>query len=262
MQTIENDNTRLATHTSGIGDITLLFVHGGFIDKTYWKDQVAFFSERFKVVTLDLARHGESESERSDWTVESFGRDVIEVIKQLELTNVILIGHSLGAAAILEAGIAFPGPVIGFIAVDNFKDLDEKFPDEMRGQILAGLKDNFADNAAEYVRMGLVTPKTDAKLVERIVNAYRNAEPEMGYALIESIFNYAKREVMLLRQLPWTLHLLNSDYYPNNPDSLSNNGVQAYELEVIQATSHYPMLEDPSTFNQKLNKIIDKILAV
>lgn len=261
MQTIEYDNTRLAVTITGTGKVTLLFVHGAFTDQTYWDEQVAFFSTRFKVVTLDLARHGSSQSGRSEWTVEAFGRDVVEVMKQLALQHVILIGHSLGAAVILEAASALPGPVIGFVAIDNFKDLDAEFPEEMREQILGGLRENFADHAADYVRMGLVTPETPPELTERIVSAYRRADPEMGLASIENIFNYAGREIELLRELPWTLHLLNSDYYPNNADSLSNNGVKFYEMEVMHCTSHYPMLEDPATFNRKLGVIIEKILS-
>lgn len=260
MQTIQYNGTKIAYRVHGAGEVTLLFVHGAFINQTYWADQIDFFRDRFKIVTLDLAKHGESTSDRADWGVESFGTDIVEVIKQLELQKVILIGHSLGAAAILEAASAYPGPVIGFVGIDNFKDLDGEFPEELMNEILGNLKNNFTDTVEGYVKMGLVTEGTRPDIVRRIVEDYRRADPDMGYQSIQSIFTYGNREKQLLAKLGWTLHLLNSDYMANNADALSNNGVQAYELEEIHGTSHFPMIENPVAFNKKLDGILNKIL--
>src|SRR5450432_3059302 len=97
MKEIKRDNAIINYQVTGSGDTTLLFLQGSYIDQTYWKNQVNYFSANYTVVTLDLPGHGKSGIERKHWSVQGFAEDVITVIKELNLTNVILIGHSLGA---------------------------------------------------------------------------------------------------------------------------------------------------------------------
>lgn len=74
---LERDNASINYKISGHGDTTLLFVHGSYIDQTYWKQQVEYFSPHYTVVTLDLAGHGKSGKAREHWSVQGFGEDVI-----------------------------------------------------------------------------------------------------------------------------------------------------------------------------------------
>ncbi|HSZ72129.1 MAG TPA: alpha/beta hydrolase, partial [Cytophagaceae bacterium] len=75
---------------SGTGDIALVFVHGAFLDETYWEAQVDYFNSSYQVITMDLAGHGKSGNNRSTWTIEQFGQDVIALLKVLQLKQVIL----------------------------------------------------------------------------------------------------------------------------------------------------------------------------
>ncbi|GAB3644167.1 alpha/beta fold hydrolase [Spirosoma arcticum] len=69
--------------------VTLLFVHGSYIDQTYWAEQVSYFSPSYQVVTLDLPGQGQSGRNRTDWSIEGYGDDVVALIKQLSLTRVL-----------------------------------------------------------------------------------------------------------------------------------------------------------------------------
>ena len=79
--------------------------------------------KNFKVVSIDLAGHGESGLERKSWTIEAFGGDVAAVVKKLGLKRVILIGHSMGGDVIAEAARQLPGQTVGLIMVDTYKKL-------------------------------------------------------------------------------------------------------------------------------------------
>ena len=85
-----SDGVQIAYHTVGEGNPALVFVHGWSCDKSYWKEQVPFFSEKYRVVTIDLAGHGDSGADRTDWSIPAFGQDVASVIKALNLKRVIL----------------------------------------------------------------------------------------------------------------------------------------------------------------------------
>src|SRR5688572_6013186 len=75
-KTVESfDGVPISYEVHGNGSPALVFVHGWSCDPTYWAAQVEPFAANYKVVTIDLAGHGESGTQRSDWTMESFGED-------------------------------------------------------------------------------------------------------------------------------------------------------------------------------------------
>lgn len=147
MATLKSNDTTIDYKSYGNGPVNLLFVHGSYIDQTYWAEQVKYFEKDFSVITLDLAGHGKSGRERKNWSIEGFADDVVNVIKALDLKNVILVGHSLGSDVNLIAASKFPEPIIGFVIVDNFKNAATPLPAEFEDQvdtILEYLKKDFS----------------------------------------------------------------------------------------------------------------------
>lgn len=55
---ISPDSVQIYYQVEGTGKPALVFVHGWGLDGTYWSDQVKQFSSQYKVVTVDLAGHG------------------------------------------------------------------------------------------------------------------------------------------------------------------------------------------------------------
>ena len=60
------DGVEIAYEVKGYGEPALVFVHGWCWDKSIWENQVKVFSAKYKVITIDLAGHGESGSNRKD----------------------------------------------------------------------------------------------------------------------------------------------------------------------------------------------------
>jgi pimeloyl-ACP methyl ester carboxylesterase len=80
--TAKVNNTTIAYNQYGTGDTTLLFVHGWCINKEYWNDQSKYFSDKYKVVTLDLPGFGSSGKNRSEWTFENILMILMNLSKQ------------------------------------------------------------------------------------------------------------------------------------------------------------------------------------
>ncbi|GAB3907783.1 hypothetical protein GCM10028803_42160 [Larkinella knui] len=264
MKEIRNNGATINYRVSGEGAITLVLVHGSFIDQTYWDQQVAFFAPHYKVVTLDLPGHGQSGRDRTDWSIEGYGDDVMAVIRELELKNVILIGHSMGADIILEVAVADPEPVIGFIAVDMFKNAATPLAEEFQSQVEAineNLRTDFPATSEQYARMALLTPQTPEPIASRVAADYRHAYPPMGRPVIAQVFEYWARERDLLPRLPFRFYVINVDFLPINEEPLKQYLTNGYEVYHLPGTCHYPMLENPDRLNQTLAEIIDKISA-
>jgi len=260
---IKRDNAILNYNITGSGDTSLLFVHGSYIDQTYWANQVDYFSPKYKVVTFDLPGHGRSGRERKHWSVNGFAEDVNFVIKELNLKNVILIGHSLGGDINLVAATSHPENIIGFIGIDNFKNAAAELLPEYKQQAASlqqKLKTDFANTNEQYVRMALLTKETSIEIVDRVVKDYRKAYQPMAIETTPEIFTLFKTEKELLPQLKLKLYLINVDYTPTNEKSLKQYAGNGYHLLHIKGTCHYPMLENPNELNKLLEEIFREIL--
>jgi len=264
MQITRPDNVKISFSTSGSGPLALVFVHGAFIDQEYWKDQVNHFSSQYQVVTIDLAGHGESGNNRDDWSMETFGKDVVAVINELDLQKVILIGHSMGGDVVLEVAGAIPEKIIGLVGVDNFKNAGTALSPEIQEQIdqaLLMMETDFAAVSENYARYMLATPSTSHPVRERIAGDYRNFTPSAGLAILRSGGAYYNRERELLQKLKVKLYLINVDYLPTNEALLKQYANAGYEVRKIEGSCHYPMIENPEGFNRILSEIISEIGA-
>ncbi len=262
MKEIKRDNATIHYQITGSGNTTLLFVHGSYIDQTYWEKQVKYFNPNYTVVTLDLPGHGKSGTERKHWSTQGFAEDVVTVIKELDLKNVILIGHSMGGDINLIAATSSPENIIGFIGIDNFRNAAMPLSKEFENKavnIQQNLKIDFANTNEQFARKGLLTEKTPIEITNRVVKDYRNAYQPMGIELMSEIFTLSDVEKKLLPHLKLKLHLINVDYQLTNEEPLKKYAGSGYEVLNMKGTCHYPMLENPDELNLLLQKAIDKI---
>lgn len=90
-----SDGTRLAYQDRGSGR-PIVFVHGwtGFGD--VWDYQVLDLADRFRVITVDLRGHGSSDKPWGDYGYDTMCDDLSQLMNQLELQDVTLVGWSMG----------------------------------------------------------------------------------------------------------------------------------------------------------------------
>lgn len=131
------DGVPIAYSVAGSGEGALLFIHAWACDRSYWTAQVGAFASNQRVVTVDLAGHGDSGAGREAWTIEALARDVEAVIGELDLASVVLVGHSMGGPVALEVARRLPDRVVGVIGVDAFQDLEWNGPEAVAAYDLA-----------------------------------------------------------------------------------------------------------------------------
>lgn len=256
---IINNGTEINYQISGNGDTTLLFVHGWCINQSYWKDQVDYFDDHYKVVTLDLPGHGLSGKNREEWTIEAFGDDVVMIIDALELKNVVLIGHSMGGNIILEVANESQQNVIGFVGVDNFKDLGAEYTDDQAEELvefITMIREDYQGVAGGFAEGMLFHESTNQEIKNQVMNDVLNANPEIAVPILASLMKVNVKERGLMQQLSLKVYLINSEATPTNIAQLEKYCTQSYEIHSIGLTGHYPMVEEPEKFNQILSDIL------
>lgn len=96
---------------------TLVFIHGLFGDMNNLGVIARAFSEKYPILRLDLRNHGQSfHSEEMNYQL--MAEDVLQVIAHLNLTNVILIGHSMGGKTAMKCAMLRPHLIEKLIVID------------------------------------------------------------------------------------------------------------------------------------------------
>jgi len=98
---ITSDNVRLYYEVRGIGKPVIL-IHGLTANHIHFKKQTYELSKYFKVITLDLRGHGDSEVPIHGLTLRRLADDLKEVINYLQIGEVSLVGWSMGVHVIFE----------------------------------------------------------------------------------------------------------------------------------------------------------------
>lgn len=79
-----------------------VLLHGFSDNGACWGRTAHALAETFDVVALDLRAHGLSDAPETSYNLDALIRDVEDVLTGLELENVLLLGHSLGASVALS----------------------------------------------------------------------------------------------------------------------------------------------------------------
>ena len=250
------DGVEIAFVTEGEGEPALIFVHGWSCDKSYWSEQIKSFSPKYKVVAVDLAGHGDSGLNRSDFTIEKFGEDVAAVVNSLKLNKVILIGHSMGGAVIIEAAKLLGDKVIGLIGADTFQSFSDSWTDEQKEGFLKTFENNFKTTTQGFVKS--LFPKTaDSTLVKKVVNDMSSAPPKAAVSAIRAVFFYDP--IPLLKKMQPKMIAICCDMFPIAEEE-NKKILDSYELKIMKGVGHFVMLENPKEFDKLLSESINELI--
>lgn len=95
-----SDGVKLHYLESGSGP-AILFVPGWTMPAEIWEAQIRHFAQRYRVVALDPRSQGESAQAVEGHYPERRARDIKEVVDQLGLSPVVLVGWSMGVSEAL-----------------------------------------------------------------------------------------------------------------------------------------------------------------
>ncbi len=242
----------------GAGSPALVLVHGITCDQTHWRKQVGPFSREHRVVTLDLAGHGESGLGREDWSMDAYGHDVAAVVEELGLQDIILIGHSMGGAVIFKAARQLPGRVKALVAVDTFEDFSSWYPEEDIESWVAPLYGDFPQAVRKWAE-GMIVKGAGEPWAKQIIDDFAAAPVEVMLPSMESALRlmYGQDVSTLLRDLDALVVVINSaDGLPPNTESMEKDGV---EVHLMSGVGHFVMLEDSEVFNSILANVIGSL---
>jgi pimeloyl-ACP methyl ester carboxylesterase len=81
---------------------TVVLLHGVTLSSKVWKYAFAALGTDFHLVAIDWRGHGRSTAGVDGFGLTQLGKDLAEVLTQLDLHNCVVVGHSMGGMALMQ----------------------------------------------------------------------------------------------------------------------------------------------------------------
>jgi pimeloyl-ACP methyl ester carboxylesterase len=255
--TTAKDSVQIHYESGGNGSPSLVFIHGWNCDRSYWSAQLSVFASTHQVVAIDLAGHGDSGVNRTDWSMANFGADVAAVADALQLEEIILVGHSMGGPVALEAARLLKGRVKMVIGADTLSDVSLRYPDEQLAGMLAAMEADFPGTVEGLVRGSFFLPTSDPALIDQIASDMSAAPPAAGIGAFGGFARWFNEDVeQTLADIDAPVRLINSDYRPTNIGA-GQALTASFEAVLMSGVGHFVMQEDPAQFNAIMAELLN-----
>jgi len=240
---------------SGQGREPIVFAHGFGCDQNMWRLVVPAFEDSHRVVLFDHVGAGQSDITAYDRqkyaTLEGYATDVLEICRELQLSDVVFVGHSVSAMiGVLAANkepdrfkaLVLIGPSPRYINdagyVGGFSQGD------IEG-LLSSLDSNYLGWSSSMAPVIMGNPDRP-QLGEELTNSFCRTDPEIAAHFARVTFFSDNRQDLERVGTP-TLILQCSDdvIAPNAVGTFVHRQIRGSQLVVMEATGHCPNLSAP-----------------
>ena len=254
--TRSSDGVEIVYYEKGTGNKTLLFIHGYGCNSKYWWAQLQHFSKNYRVISIDIGGHGESGTNRNDYTMANFGGDVVAVMNEENIKQSYLIGHSMGGPVALEAAVVLQDRVTAIIGVDTFHNI-AKGPASPFVKLMVNTMFRFRQSSSTN---DAVTKqfREDANLDLKnwVSQKAETTDPRASRGSLSSII--AMDYPTQLKKINVPIITLNSRFWMNTEVEEGHKEYSKYEVSFIDGVGHYVMMEKPTYFNKWLDGVLDE----
>jgi pimeloyl-ACP methyl ester carboxylesterase len=257
--TLSPDNVHIEYRVLGHGEPAVILIHGWACDANYWNEQFDALKSRYTVVAVNLAGHGGSASNRTDWSIANYAADVAAVARQLPNPRLVLVGHAMGATVALAATPLIGSRVIGIIAVDALRSVGQPplAPREVE-QRVAPFRADFVGETRKLVSESLFPRNANRVLVQKVAYDMSLEPPAVAVPSLQALLSLDLAALLPAIHVP--VYAINSDLLPTDAARIRKS-IPNFTLDVLEHSGHFLMLEDPARFNPLLMKDLAALAA-
>jgi pimeloyl-ACP methyl ester carboxylesterase len=230
----------------GKGPKALVLIHGWTCDETFWASNVPGLSKQYRVLTVDLPGHGQSDP-APEYSMDAFADAVSAVMTEAKVKRATLVGHSMGGPVLLAFARRHREQATALVAVDAaFSDPRSAARSKVKGRSFLGPE---ALKAREAIIRGMFSAATMQATREHVLRVMLAVPEDVADGAIQGM-----RDPEFWREdridLPFLEIAAGSSGYITLP-ALRSRFPRA-QLRRIRGTGHFLMMEKPQSFNRIL----------
>jgi pimeloyl-ACP methyl ester carboxylesterase len=166
----------------------MILIHGWACRAADWRPIAAALPQATWAV--DLPGHGDSPAGTHPWTVDAYGATLTEWIAAHGLDQVVLVGHSMGAAVALETATRCTA-VTGVVALDalTYAGIYPAQTEKAVDGALAGLREDFGGGVRALVA-ALFPHDRQSSWIDVIATEMAAIEPIRGIELLADLLRW------------------------------------------------------------------------
>ncbi|WP_407454313.1 alpha/beta fold hydrolase [Methanobrevibacter sp.] len=247
------------------GENTVLLIHGLTGNKSTMYPIRDMFKDEYRVITIDTRGHGES-TRPEQYTIDDHANDIHEIIKELNLEKVDILGYSMGSYIALRAAEVKCDDINNLILVctkPNGKtssvarllkeanlDITQVTQEEMMEVIL---KASVAPQSFEKIASGELNIEGLLKGDEgQELNEEEKAAEDASLANFDNSNDYDKVTCNTL--------VIAAEYDGINPPELGRevaDGIKDAKFELIENAGHLVVAEQPDEFQNIIKDFLN-----
>ena len=239
----------------GKGTQPMMFAHGFGCDQNMWRFLTPAFEDDYKIVLFDYVGAGKSDKTAYNTeryaSLEGYAQDILEICQELQLTDVIFVGHSVSSMIGLLAAIEEPrffsklimvGPSPSYINDGNYKGGFER--KDIEG-LLETMEKNYI-GWANFLAPNIMGHKERPELGQELTESFCSTDPVIARQFAEATFFSDNRNDLKKNRIPSLILQCSDDIIaPLEVGEYLAKNLPNSTLSVMKATGHCPHMSEP-----------------
>lgn len=255
----------------GQGTQPMLFAHGFGCDQNMWRFIAPDFEDEYKVILFDYVGSGQSDISAYDAkrysTLEGYAQDLLDVVRALDLRDIIFVGHSvssmIGVLAANEEPDRFEqliliGPSPRYINEGQYvggferKDIDGLF--EMMDHNFIGW--------ANFLAPAIMKNSERPELGEELTASFCSTDPVIARNFATATFLADNRADLKKVSTPSLILQCSDDMVaPEVVGEYVRGQLSGSTLRTLKATGHCPHMSHPEETSAAIREYLEAVHA-
>ena len=247
----------------------IVFIHGYTGNSRNWALTVPALRENYRTISVDLRGHGLSAKPASedDYALEVMASDVYELLKSLDVTECVLVGHSMGGMVSQLLVLEHPEVARALVLVDTAAEVPKGLLYDNRRKERARLVEIAREKGMEAVfeQQLAITPihpvlKANPKYIDIWREQFLMTSREAYIAGANGMASRRSAIGDLANVAVPTLIICGEKDEPFlEPSRQMHAAIPGSELVIIPGAGHGPQIETPAEFNRVLAGFLARV---
>jgi len=242
----------------------VILLHGWLGSWGLWQETMGYLGRYYRTYAMDFWGFGESGKKRETYAVQDFVSLVNQFMEQLGIMHAPLVGHSMGGTVSLSVAIKYPERVSKVVVVGSpIVGSSLAWPLKLAGRRpIAFMLFNMMGLFRGAMRIASPFICRDPRFPAMMDRDLSRTTVESFLLSIASLRRTDLRPMLDQVQAP-ALGMFGDKDIIVNPLQWQpmQNGIKDVRIERFPTSGHFPMLEEPTDFSQRLKAFLDEPIS-